>query len=439
MVVKIMMRCPLVLINAERTSGNNYILYYLPYSITTIKLQITNLEQRDMDILIHPLKFQNDEEFCCGFDDDRSGITVIWGGGDEEGIKTFLRINDSKYVFAAVLHDSRTTPSNYKLTLNIRKTVRSARTRYEEETMTISLLPLSDMANIVREEENQSKEQITFHGSYMSYYCPRWFPEMHKNLLPPNSSGYYVDCSLPDLKINIQRKKSGYNEDKIWLEYGSGRNIGTISGDMDGATLHNEIFKLYSNVYVIRLWFIWISKKQFHDKANLEIGMRSAERGITSPELPDCERFDIVLNESGRIVCIGTDFHWQEYWYALSEGQSSFNGSLSKYVFPVEDTLSRLYIRASQRYKNYQETNSFSTDYDMTLMYLKRLCESDNNLRVKTEDINLTAQLIFEGEKQKSNIEYDERGKNFLRSHVPYINNGYIIPYMVTDEVTYAT
>ena len=94
----VLINCSLKIVNASY-NNNLYKLNYIPFSISTIKLLIQNEEYFDVDVLIKPTKFQNDDEFCGGFDDEKNGLKIIWGGGQENGLETIVKANEKKYLF----------------------------------------------------------------------------------------------------------------------------------------------------------------------------------------------------------------------------------------------------------------------------------------------------------------------------------------------------
>jgi hypothetical protein len=164
---------------------------------------------------------------------------------------------------------------------------------------------------------------------------------------------------------------------------------------------------------------------------------RDRERGINNAELPDCERYDVVLDESGKVLCIGTDFHWQEYWYSLKNGQTAVHGHIAKYLHPIGETLSRLIIRAQKTF-DFGQIDSYDAadNYQDVISHLKTLSNSKLNQSVEDPVSKITSANLFQYSTEFA--PENERWNNFLRSHVPYVSNGYILPKMVTREVTYA-
>jgi len=146
--------------------------------------------------------------------------------------------------------------------------------------------------------------------------------------------------------------------------------IAEISGDMDGSSFHSEVFKFNENSFVIRLWLFWLSKKQFNEGKNLQTIQADKERGIFNPELPDSERYDLLVSTTGKLLSIGTYFHWQEYWYKLKNA-SHMEGRIAKILHPVDESLTRLINRLSKK------VVISATDYSSILNTLKKFSQSD--------------------------------------------------------------
>lgn len=117
----ILLNCNLKIVNASY-ENNHYKMNYIPYSVSTIKILIHNLEDFDVDVLIKPTRFQNTDDFCGGYDDDYKGLKIFWGGGQENGLQTLIKRNDKKYVFLFVFHKGEFHMLlNYNLTLQVYK------------------------------------------------------------------------------------------------------------------------------------------------------------------------------------------------------------------------------------------------------------------------------------------------------------------------------
>ena len=196
---------------------------------------------------------------------------------------------------------------------------------------------------------------------------------------------------------------------------------------MEGASYHIDVFK-FNNAFIIRIWFLWISKKQFREAKNLEpLEIKVAEeRGIfDNPELPDFERFDIVISSSnGAILSICTDFHWQEFWYKLNGGNDVvMQGIIAKLLHPLDQSLARLLNR-----------HFVDNNYKDIINNLRKITSLSENLDSKPDLIYVRGEEIEETvQEQEKNIV--ARGRNFFRSHVPYVRNAIILSNMISKIV----
>lgn len=428
-----MINCKLKIVNASYDNDDNNNLYqinYIPFSISTIKLLIENEESCDVNILIKPFQFQNDDVFCGGFDDEKKGLKIIWGGGQENGLQTIVKGNEKKYLFLFVFPTENFKLINYNLTLKVNKSILIYNTENVIEEINIKLHPIENgqlINNIAHQKiiNNSEITKISFDGNLVGSYYPRWYPELYHSFIDTknnNNNNYYyqLESLISNISFNIFKKIYGSNKDRLVL-YFKENEIAVIEGDMDGANYHVDIFKL-NNTFVVRLWFLWLSKKQFRDRDNLKpLQLEAQKRGIfDKPELPDFERFDIIISSDGNILGVCTDFHWQEYWYKLRDGNTNMIGVVAKLFHPIDESLARL---CNREFVNNKYENIINDLRDITSL---------------SKDFNATSELVYiEGEEIEESIQNKknmpiERGKNFFRSHVPYVRNGYILSNMIS-------
>jgi len=422
------MDCSLKIVNASYNNSNNiYNIDYIPFSISTIKLLILNEGTFDIDILIRPIRFQNNEDFCGGFDDEKKGLKIIWGGGQENGLQTIVKGNEKKHLFLFVFPTENVNLLNYNLTLQVSKTIVGSNTENVLEEISIKLHPIETVQlinNIAHQKivSNSESTRITFDGNLVNSYYPRWYPELLNLFTNNNNNFYQTEPWISNISFKLFKKSQGFNQDRIVLNFKE-NEIAIIEGDMDGASYHIDIFRL-NNAFIVRLWFLWISKKQFRDRNNLKpLQLDAEKRGIfDNPELPDFERFDIVISSDGKLLAVCTDFHWQEYWYKLRNDNRNMIGIVAKLFHPIDESLARLCNRnfVDNKYENIindlQKITSLSEDFDLS-----------KSIYVEGEEIEQSIQ-----NRQKMPV---QRGKNFFRSHVPYVRNGYILSNMISHIV----
>jgi hypothetical protein len=422
----VLINCSLKIVNASY-NANFYKINYIPFSISTIKLLIQNEEYFDVDVLIKPTKFQNNDDFCGGFDDEKKGLKIIWGGGQENGLQTIVKGNEKKHLFLFIFPTENSNLLNYNLTLQVNKTIVGSNTENILEEISIKLHPIETVQlinNIAHQKiiSNSESTKITFDGNLVNSYYPRWYPELLDSFTNINNNFYQAESLITNISFKLFKKLQGFDQDRIVL-YFKEKEIAIIEGDMDGASYHIDLFRI-NKTFIVRLWFLWISKKQFHDRNNLKpLQLEAEKRGIfDNPELPDFERFDIVISSDGTILAICTDFHWQEYWYKLRNDNTNMIGIVAKLFHPIDESLARLCNRnfVDNKYENIindlQKITSLSKNFDFS-----------KSVYVEGEEIE---QSILN--RQKMPV---ERGKNFFRSHVPYVRNGYILSNMISHIV----
>jgi hypothetical protein len=422
----VLINCSLKIVNASY-NANFYKINYIPFSISTIKLLIQNEEYFDVDVLIKPTKFQNNDDFCGGFDDEKKGLKIIWGGGQENGLQTIVKGNEKKHLFLFIFPTENSNLLNYNLTLQVNKTIAGSNTENILEEISIKLHPIETVQlinNIAHQKiiSNSESTKITFDGNLVNSYYPRWYPELLDSFTNINNNFYQAESLITNISFKLFKKLQGFDQDRIVL-YFKEKEIAIIEGDMDGASYHIDLFR-FNKTFIVRLWFLWISKKQFHDRNNLKpLQLEAEKRGIfDNPELPDFERFDIVISSDGTILAICTDFHWQEYWYKLRNDNTNMIGIVAKLFHPIDESLARLCNRnfVDNKYENIindlQKITSLSKNFDFS-----------KSVYVEGEEIE---QSILN--RQKMPV---ERGKNFFRSHVPYVRNGYILSNMISHIV----
>jgi hypothetical protein len=317
----------------------------------------------------------------------------------------------------------------YDLTLQVNKTTVEFNGESTIEEIKIKLYPMQTVQlvdDIVHEkkEKNSQSTTITFEGNLVGNYYPRWYPE-HYSLFNNNKNYYQADSLISNISLKTFKKLEGQDRDRIFL-YFKQRKVGTIEGDMEGASYHIDVFK-FNKAFIIRIWFLWISKKQFREAKNLEpLEIEVRERRIfDNPELPDFERFDIVVSSSnGNILAICTDFHWQEYWYKLNGGDDVvMEGIIAKLLHPLDQSLSRLLNR-----------HFVDNNYEDIINNLEKITSLSENLDSEPDLIYVKG-TEFEETVQELQKDIVARGRNFFRSHVPYIRNAVILSNMISHVV----
>src|SRR5215211_513884 len=424
----IMINCNLKVVNVVN-DNNPYNVNYIPFSISTIKLLIQNNENYEVKIIIKPARFQNDDEFYGGFDDDNKGLRIMWGGGEESGIKIKLQPYERKYTYFFVSHmENFNELLSYDLTLQIDKKNEGSNILNITEEIHIKLNPIQHTQlthNIVHQKITQNSQitEINFDGNLVGYYYPRWYPELFAEIGGDINNYYHTEPLIKYISFRILKKDQKFGKDRMVLNF-KDNEIAVIDGDMDGATYKIDAFR-FNNALVIRIWFLWFSKNQFRNRNNLELLQQvEQKKGIAdffyNPELPDIERFDIIVSSDGKILAACTDFHWQEYWYEKRNNNENMTGLIAQVVYPIDETLSLLLNRVSIKNRYIDIINNL------------KMIISQNKIK------NFNSQIIYcKGEELEMAVQEREKdshikGTNILRSHVPYIRNSDILSNMIS-------
>ena len=413
-------------------SNNIYSINYIPFSISTIKLLIQNKESCEIKVRIKPIRSQNDEDYCGGFDDDKNGLKIIWGGGQENGLEVTVDEKKNKYAFLFVFHmGAFNMLPEYKLTLQINKKKVGSYIENTTEEIYIKLLPIKNISLIQNiSHQNVTKHSLynefTFDGDLVGYYYPRWYPELFNYIGGDTNNYYKSEPLIRDISFKIFKKDKESDRDRMVLNF-KDNQIAVIDGDMDGASYQIEAFR-FNSAIIIRLWFLWISKNQFRKRINLEPLLQEKDKKgfdfFTNPELPDLERFDIVVSSNGNILAVCTDFHWQEYWYKKRSNDENITGIIAKLVHPLEDSLDRLLQRVLVK-----------NEYKNIITNLAKIISPNKNRGYNLQMICSKGEEIEIAIQERKKEEAVLKGTNFFRSHVPYIRNSDILSNMISPIV----
>ena len=319
---------------------------------------------------------------------------------------TIVKGNENKYVFLFIFPTIKSKLLSYNLTLLVKKILLDFKKKVINEKISIKLQPIETgklIDNITHQKLLNDSEsiKITFDGLLIGSYYPRWYPELQNSFI--NTNYYYQSEPLiSNISLKILKKSRGFDKDRIVLDFQQ-KEIAIIEGDMHGATYHIDLFKFNISL-IIRIWLLWISKKKFQEGNNLDPLEKDIEqRGFfDSPELPDFERFDIVVSPEGNILAICTDFHWQEYWYKLRNDNTNMIGVVAKLFHPIDESLARLCNR-----------HFVSNNYKCIIRNLQKMISPSENTDISHGLIYLKGEEIEKAIQNRKPIQA-QRGKNFF-------------------------
>lgn len=387
----------------------NQSIAFLPYGVTTIEFSV---EGNDATGYVRPRESivgSDDKKRYVGFADDTQDFLIVWGAGKEKGQQIDSEPNVRRFLQLIHLKNDH---DNEKITF-----MHSERYWWEQKVF-ISRASAGDVVRM-KMDKNGENRRITFEGTKLPMYYPRWFP-------PRSTRGEkieYMDLKHPEISIEYEENYLGVGSSiLIFLTIGDQkRKIGSVQGDLKYSYPHAEIFSLLpaNGIFVLRLWLYWIHKKfdgyPFYtfdgtDKSGNDIGQFGQQ--MTS-EIPDIERFDFVIDvKIGKIIWYGTDFHYQEYWGHVRD--DVVNAKVAKDVDLVIKSISMLPFRFNKTTAVYNPIES-----------LKLIILGGK----ESESLELS---LGDGAQYESEL----KAALNIRTHVPYVENGRIDRSLISSIIS---
>jgi hypothetical protein len=410
------------------------ILQYLPYGVTTLEMKIEGDVEQALGY-IYPTKRKDREmKLFAGFADQSEDFVVLWGAGSEGGLNV-TNSNVNGRLFFQILHKGNSTDS---------QSITLCHTGTELPITTIKLVPAEDSLNLVRMEMNPPKEGnefliISFKGSRIPLYYPRWFPPRPLE----NKKIQYYDINVPNIKIKFKVKENDFNpevnSDIDILLNDDPNPIARISDDWCYSSLHAEIFTIFGDAdyLVLRLWCYWVNAKFSNTlkggkilltrdqvvRLNNNVGYdEQTKRGVLDSiniECPDYERFDFLIDmKKKKIIWVGTDFHYQEWWFKIDDTEPFVKAKIVGGLWTIEHSLKSLLHR-------FQSKHNFDP---MTV--LKVMLKEANILALP--DIPILGEYLI----SNKNGMLPPRAPGFLGKHIPYPENGRPVEELVSSIAT---
>ena len=405
------------------------VLQYLPYGVTTLEIKIDG----DIDELlgyICPINIADrQKKLFVGFADESEDFLVLWGAGSEAGLK-LTNTNVSGRLYFQILHKGKTADI---------QSVTLCHSQTKEPICSITLVPAENSTNVskmyISPDDKNGLRTITFKGSKVPSYYPRWFPPRPSK----NEKIQYFETNPPNIKIKLKVKDSNFipeidSDIDIFL---NNEPIAKIVDDWRYSSLHAEIFTIFGNAdyFVLRIWFYWVNatfsntfrgdkiivtrNEAIRLRENLSPDDKKTKDFLDSinVECPDYERFDFLIDmKKKKIVWVGTDFHYQEWWFKIDETEPFVVAKIASGLWTIEHSLKSLIDR-------FQPKENFDP---MTV------------LRVLLKDARAQSPNI---PTLKECISINENGPHpkaagFLGKHIPYPENGRAEAELVSSIVT---
>ncbi|GAF80028.1 unnamed protein product, partial [marine sediment metagenome] len=354
---------------------------------------------------------------CVGFGDNTKDFLIVWGAGKEDGQKVNTDSAAGRFFFQ-VLH-LRNMYGKESITLT-----HTAEPSWEQKVWLSTATNQSDVVRMKLSEMQYGNRHITFEGTKVPLYYPRWFPPR------PNEGKRIEYKEIPYPKLSIEFKendRSVYSPIFIYLHKdGNKEKICNIVGDLMYAWPHLELFALLpeQGIFVVRVWLYWIHKRfignYFYGFSASDISEEGKYRKIEQKlvlEIPDIERFDFILDTKlGKITWYGTDFHYQEHWGRIKGDivEARIAGGFDL----VQTTIDRY----PDRFKN-------GDRYDLVEKLKNILSNEQKPESMKFESI---PDMSLSNAAERA---YEYRAFN-IKTHVPYVRNGEIAVDMISNIVS---
>jgi len=408
------------------------VLPYLPYGVTTLGIKIDGDIDEPLGY-IYPVKTadsdktEREKKLFVGFADESEDFLVLWGAGSESGLELTSK-NVSGSLYMQILHKGKSA--------NIQN-VTLCYSQTKEPICSLILVPAEDGANVskmdVSPDDSNGLRTVTFKGSKVPLYYPRWFPPRPSK----NEKIQYYETNAPDIKIKFKAKDSNFipeidSDIDIFL---NDEPIAQIVGDWCYSSLHAEIFTIFGNsdYFVLRVWFYWVNatfantfsgdkiivtrNEAIRLSDNLSPDGKNTKGFSKDVECPDYERFDFLIDmKKKKIIWVGTDFHYQEWWFKIDETEPVVRAKIASGFWTIEHSLKSLLHR-------FQAKENFDP---MTLL---RVMLKD--AEIPSPNIPIMKEFILINE---NGPRPKERG--FLGKHIPYPENGRAVAELVSSIVT---
>jgi hypothetical protein len=322
---------------------------YFPHGVTTLTIAVSNTDDVRRKLIVRPTNRTVPPDYLA-YESEKNGISrgsnelnIIWGGGMTEGYQLDLVPNQRKKIFYLIIHNSRDV-CNYSFNIEaVGLDVHDIEICIMA-TRQINLIPprdLHDDNNICRMTVDFSgvlTRTSEFEGDLIATYKSRWYG---------SNLGYtFIKTDYPRFLLKYEVKgQYVMGNITVYSETSAGSTrIATIGGDLERSKIQADLFHFVDDYCVLRIWLFWLNDSFEGNRlirSQGKAGTRSSVRldyvrpGQNSPrdttelrawkqkviEVPDAERFDIVINKkTGTVSYIGTDLHWQEvWWYAAKD------------------------------------------------------------------------------------------------------------------------
>lgn len=281
-------------------------VHYLPHGTKILKIHPVLSEDildQELGLILRPKNLALGGR-VAGHEDKpigKPGLLVTWGGGqvNTNGIHRTVSHHPKGFCYFNVTHlpgDDGALKS-YTLTFDV---LNGNGSHHSSLEIKLEPPPRSNEKFLRATSEKKPDANVfRFTGAQIPLYVARWWPtrQVHYDPIP---TGWL------DVLQRLEVRDYTPRERKVWVGLsampGHGKDVTLleIEGELGNHQLLVEGFRFFDQKhFVLRLWFLWCNPSE----------------GVNLDEVPDAERFDLLLDCTNRTVkYIGSDLHWREWW-----------------------------------------------------------------------------------------------------------------------------
>jgi hypothetical protein len=281
---------------------------YRPWGTRSLKIRISTTQDKG-PLRLRWANANRQDNLACVFVGPNNAFTISWGGGHDadvpvrtqdkmgmfEDIEPVLAVADPNFVYFNVTHDGETLPESVPLTLEAYPDGGGTAVA----TLTLDLHKPDNLPqNVIRlVPATAGQRWETSAGDSLPLYDCRWWPARTVS---------YEKAVQPSLAV----QRDG---NQLWVQW-AGQTVARVVDQTRPSILDQpgdikfELFQFITparEYLALRVWFFWLNQA-------IQV---FALGGLGRHEVPDAERFDLLLRKKDGLVTLAcTDLHWREMW-----------------------------------------------------------------------------------------------------------------------------
>jgi hypothetical protein len=296
-------------------------LTYHPWSTRTLKVKVSagtdmpKLRIRPKGVLPRLKPERPGKDLVCAHADTGEAFVISWGGGHEAGpcarAKDFLsafetcaplKKEDTSFIFFNARHVGPDCPETATVTLEARECRGMGCDKVGREVASLKVTLQKPSGTPATDEimrvvpADQKGRWVVSSGGYLPRYDSRWWP---------GADVAYEPSEPVPLTIRLEERQllvKWADKDEAIALIADSTKPPSILLTPDAPVF--ELFAFDEGSAALRVWFFWLDKN-----------MGGGGGFIGRHEVPDAERFDMIINRRvGRVLLACSDLHWRETW-----------------------------------------------------------------------------------------------------------------------------